>query len=206
MADEFPPVAALPQLNLHESVDRETLDASKIVGDWLASFTNCLARSNSDGTAGLFLEKESWFRDFVALSWNITCKNGSEAIGTFLSMSSTGFVEPKADQPGSLQPQLVDMGGMVFIQSGFSFKTKFGTGKGVLRLANVGPDEWKAWTVFTTLERLIGQDELELKRLKTSELQAWGSSNRNFEPDNEEGNDLQVLVVGAGEKALDYLK
>ncbi|KAL4910554.1 hypothetical protein BDW74DRAFT_164445 [Aspergillus multicolor] len=35
---------------------------------------------------------------------------------------------------------------MRFIQTGFGFKTNFGKGKGVLRLANVGPEEWKAWT------------------------------------------------------------
>ncbi|KAK5788371.1 hypothetical protein VI817_009329 [Penicillium citrinum] len=151
MSGEFPPVAALPQLTLHPSVNPEEIKPAEIINGWLQSFVESLEKGD---ISGHFLDKESWWRDFITFSWDIVCHNGTEAISNYLIASKVEFSDPKADQIGALQPQLVDLGGLRFIQSGFSFKTKFGTGKGVLRLASVGPDQWKAWTVFTVLEKL----------------------------------------------------
>ncbi|KAJ5594376.1 uncharacterized protein N7459_000584 [Penicillium hispanicum] len=197
MFDEFPPLAALPQLTLHPSVDPEQLDTATIVNEWLSSLTESLTQGRPGDLAGHFLEQESWWRDFVSLSWDIACHNGAEAICNYLGSSTTGFADAKADLPGPLQPQLADMGGLRFIQSGFGFKNKFGTGRGVLRLANVGPAQWKAWTVFTVLERLNGQDELELQRAKEAEIQS-SASNSSAQTDGSP----QVLVVGAGQSGL----
>ncbi|KAJ6105561.1 hypothetical protein N7512_009078 [Penicillium capsulatum] len=180
MSSEY---AALPPLTLHASVEPEQLDAAKIVTDWLSSFTESLTKGQPEDVSGHFLEKESWWRDFISFSWDIACHNGAEAICKYLSASTAGFTEPKPDQPGALQPQLTDLGGLKFIHSGFSFKTDFGIGRGVLKLANVGPDQWKAWTVFTVLEHL---------REQQGEIQSRASPDDN----------LQVLIVGAGHSGL----
>lgn len=205
MHDDYPPLAALPQLTLHPSVDPGRLDAAKIVNDWLSSFTESLSQRRSEDMLGHFLETESWWRDFVSFSWDIACHNGAETICSYLSSSTVGFAEPKADQPGTLQPQLADMGGLRFIQSGFGFKTRFGTGRGVLRLANVGPDQWKAWTVFTVLEQLNGHDELFLRRAKEAEIQGGASSHGTPAASDQTDSNLQVLVVGAGETSSLFL-
>ncbi|KAL2820272.1 flavin-binding monooxygenase [Aspergillus granulosus] len=205
---EFPPLAALPQLTLHPSVDPEHLDAAKVANDWLLSFSKSLSRGDTGNLRSHFLEEMSWWRDFVSFSWDLACHNGAEAICKYLASSTTGFAEPKTDQqPGAtaaLQPQLMDMGGLRFIQSGFDFKTNFGVGRGVLRLANVGPDQWKAWTVFTVLERLNGQDELELQRAKEAAVQSSVSSRLPSSIQTNDGTGLQVLVVGAGQSGLAF--
>lgn len=170
-------MAALPRLNLHPSLESEHVDATKVVNDWLSDLTKCLTKFPMDNASSLFLEEESWWRDMISFTWDIACHNGAEAICKYISTSKAGVFELRADQMGVLQPQLVDMGGFHFIQSGFSFKTNFGVGRGVLRLANVGLHEWRAWTVFTVLERL--HEELQ-QETKTDD-------------------DVQVLVVGAGE-------
>ncbi|RAK86774.1 flavin-binding monooxygenase [Aspergillus costaricaensis CBS 115574] len=198
ISDEFPPLAALPNLSLHPSIDAEQLNAAKIADDWLASLSKSLSTGHPDAIQAHFLEKESWWRDFVSFSWDIACHNGSQAISSYLASSTSGFSDPKLDQPGALQPHLADLGGMRFIQAGFGFTTKAGKGRGVLRLANVGPEEWKAWTVFTVLERLNGQDELEAERAKAAEVQSSGSGPQSTTEDS----DLQVLVVGAGQSGL----
>ncbi|KAL3469794.1 hypothetical protein BJX99DRAFT_240627 [Aspergillus californicus] len=177
---EFPPYAALPQLTLDPSISPETLDAAQIVNDWFSSLTKSLTAGQTEPISSHFLEKESWWRDFVSLSWDIACPNGAETIASYLGTSKTGFSEPKTDQAGALAPQLADMGGLRFIQSGFSFKNQFGAGRGVLRLANVGPEEWRAWTVFTVLEGL----------------------NEQVPSSTEADAGLQVLVVGAGHAGL----
>ena len=199
MANEFPPVAALPNLTLHPSVVEEELDAADIVNGWLSSFTESLAKGQAAEISAHFLEKESWWRDLVSLSWDIACHNGAETIANYISSSTAGFRDLKADLPGALQPSLQDMGGMRFIQSGLSFKTDAGAGRGVLTLANVGPQQWKAWTVMTELERLNYQDELELRRAKEAETQSAASSHGAGPSSSQDDDDLQVLVVGAGE-------
>ncbi|KAJ5722965.1 hypothetical protein N7488_001000 [Penicillium malachiteum] len=168
MSDEFPPYAALPALTLHSSVNPEQLDAAKIVTGWPSSFTESLTKGQ--------------FRDFISFSWDIACPNGADAISKYLSTSKTGLRHPKANQPGAMMPQLANFGPMQFIQSGFSFETDVGVGRGVLRLASIGPDQWKAWTVFTTLEHLKKQE-------------AETQSNASLDS-------LQVLIVGAGHSGL----
>ncbi|GKZ20750.1 hypothetical protein AbraIFM66951_003051 [Aspergillus brasiliensis] len=198
LSTEFPPLAALPQLTLHPSINADQLNAAKIANNWLTSFSKSLSTGSPDEIQAHFLEQESWWRDFISFSWDIACHNGAQAIASYLASSTSDFADPTLDQPGALQPHLADLGGMRFIQAGFGFKTKSGKGRGVLRLANVGPEEWKAWTVFTVLERLNGQDELEAKRVKEAGQQSSGIRNQSTNDDS----DLQVLVVGAGQSGL----
>ncbi|KAL4795205.1 flavin-binding monooxygenase [Aspergillus venezuelensis] len=188
---EYPPLAALPSLTLHPSINPNQLDATKIAQEWLTSFSATLSAtpSNKTNLESHFVEKESWFRDFVSFSWDIACHNGSEAISTYLASSTSGFSDAELDKSGSLlQPHLADLGGMRFIQAGFGFKTNFGKGRGVLRLANVGKEEWKAWTVFTVLEELDGQKE----RVNA----------REGKKEKGKDNTLQVLIIGAGQSGL----
>ncbi|KAJ5939736.1 hypothetical protein N7466_002870 [Penicillium verhagenii] len=175
MSEDFPPCAALPVLTLHPSVNPEQLDAAKVVAD-------SLAKRQADDINDHFLEKESWCRDFISFSWDIACHNGAETISEYLSSSKTGFRNPKANQPGAMMSQLANLGPMQFIQSGFSFETDVGVGRGVLRLASIGPDQWKAWTIFTTLEHLKEQE---------AETQPRASL-----------DSMQVLIVGAGHSGL----
>ncbi|GAB1212209.1 hypothetical protein ATERTT37_001341 [Aspergillus terreus] len=112
LSDEFPPLAALPQLSLHPSIDAEGLCAAKIANEWLASFSNSLSSGRPDHIQPLFLDTESWWRDIIAFSWDFSCQNGSKAISSYLT--------------SALQPRLADLGGLRFIQAGFRFTTKFG--------------------------------------------------------------------------------
>ncbi|KAL4993572.1 hypothetical protein BDV10DRAFT_22600 [Aspergillus recurvatus] len=86
------------------------------------------------------------------------------------------------------------MGGMKFIQSAFRFKTRVGKGRGVVRSANVGPEEWRAWTVYTVLERLDGHDEVEARREK--EQSTRSSSSGAVPSSTRSDGDVHVLVIG----------
>ena len=74
------------------------------------------------------------------------------------------------------------MGGLIWIESGFTFDTKAGTGRGIVRLANVGPLQWKAWIVHTTLDELKGFPEHSPQE----------------KSNGYETKDTQVLIIGAG--------
>ncbi|KAK2590851.1 hypothetical protein QQS21_011463 [Conoideocrella luteorostrata] len=199
MTNEFPPCSRIPSLTLHESLDKET-NPQPIVERWITSLTNCMSEKTAKNLEHLFIE-ESWWRDLVSLSWDFTSKYGPEAISQYLAESTAGLQKVEIVLSGALQPQLVDMMGMTYVQSGFNFQTTVGSGRGVVRLANVGLDDWKAWTVSTQLERLRGQEEMEPMRLRSPVIQQ--------EPPNDatddlksRATDLQVLVVGAGQSGL----
>ncbi|CAP79351.1 Pc17g00640 [Penicillium rubens Wisconsin 54-1255] len=194
MSDEFPPLAPLPQLTLHPSTDPSQIDAPKMVNAWLTTLTTALTANQPIILTTHFLPDHSWWRDLATFTWDIACHNGSEAISKYLRSSTSGFTEAVADLPGALAPHLEDMGGMKFIQSGFRFKTRVGKGRGVVRLANVGPEEWRAWTVYTVLERLDGQDEVEARREK--EQSTLSSSSGAVLASTRGEGDVQVLVIG----------
>ncbi|KAJ5757132.1 uncharacterized protein N7511_007314 [Penicillium nucicola] len=201
MSDEFPLLAPLPPLALHPSLKPEQLDAATITGGWLSSLAESLQKGQPEEALDHFLDKESWWRDFISLSWDITSLNGAEAISNYICNSEAGLTELKADQPGALQPHLEDLGGLKFIQSGFSFKSKFGDGRGIVRLANVEPDQWKAWTVFTMLEHLV--DEGTAKTEETEEVDGTsGASNHEASTPDIHSDALQVLIIGAGQSGL----
>jgi len=86
------------------------------------------------------------------------------------------------------------MHGMIWVQGGFTFKTRDGSGKGLVRLINTGKTQWKAWTVYTQLERLNNQDEIDRQKLEQESTQTRISNgvkgDKNEEP--------QVLIIGAG--------
>ncbi|KAK4494018.1 hypothetical protein PRZ48_015204 [Zasmidium cellare] len=173
---------ALPNLSLHEGTDRSNIDLSKIVEQWLASLDQALQQNpGASLPTGLFLEQESFWRDILSVSWDRRTKHGQDAILEYLRLSQHGLGSFRTVASGALAPTLMDMGGMIFLQSGFSFENVFGSGTGLVRLVNVGPSEWQAWTVYTQLE--------ELKEQSTS----------NASKDN---NDLQVLVIGGGHCGL----
>jgi hypothetical protein len=74
------------------------------------------------------------------------------------------------------------MGRLIWIESGFTFENKTGTGRGIVQSANVSPLQWKAWIVHTNLDGLKGFPEQSPQ----------GNSN------GYKMTDTQVLIIGAG--------
>ncbi|KAK1710042.1 uncharacterized protein BDZ83DRAFT_757600, partial [Colletotrichum acutatum] len=150
----------IPTLTLQEGVKKEEVDAEKISGEWLSKLEKRFAERSFSNISDLFIDN-CWWRDIVGLSWDFTCKQGQDNIKKYLASANHGLSELQTNKLGGLKPLLLDFDGMVWIQTGFTFKTPHGEGKGLLKLGNTGKDEWKAWTVFTQLEKLDFQKEVE---------------------------------------------
>jgi hypothetical protein len=191
----FPPVPPLPKLSLHKDTVREQIEPVKIVDWWLSSLEKSFECQHTADISVLFIN-DCWWRDLVALSWDIRTKAGQASVAKYLKESTSAIRQIKSIKDGGLQPNLMDMGGLIWIESGFTFETKYGYCRGIVRLANVGPKEWKAWTVFTQLEKLNGQDELEKSRAREP-LKSTRFSNE----ETSSNEDLQVLIIGAGQYA-----
>ena len=173
--------APLPELVLHDT--RDEIDPRRIAKTWLESLQTKISQGQLEDISDLFID-DSWWRDIVGLSWNITTKRGTSKISQYLQSQAlkSGFGKFDVIHQGVLQPRLSNFGGGVWIESGFIFETIAGTGRGILRLSNTGPQQWKAWIVHTTLEELKGFPEQPPQEKSTGH----------------ETKDIQVLIIGAG--------
>lgn len=154
MAD-FPPAATLPDLSLHGDTPPAKEEISKAVDTWLSALQNRLEQRPVADLTDLFVA-EAWWRDIIALYWDFHTRSGVPAITAYLNESEAGFGQLEAIRHGGLAPRLENDNGLRFIQAGFTFRTKVGGGRGILRMANVAPGQWRAWTVSTHLEELNG--------------------------------------------------
>jgi hypothetical protein len=177
------PAAPLPSLVLHHDTNREAIDPGSIVKTWLENLQDKISQNQLKNVSDLFIE-DCWWRDVVGLSWNITTKRGTNEISKYLQSQAvkSGFGQLKEINQGSLQPRLSDISGLIWIESGFTFNTNAGSGRGIVRLANIGPRQWKAWIVHTNLDELKGFPELSPQE----------------KSNGYETKDIQVLIVGAG--------
>jgi hypothetical protein len=189
------PLGAVPPLTLQPGVDASKVNADEVVSAWVASFEKRAKNGLSTDLSDLFIE-DSWWRDFCGVSWDTVCKNGTDTIAKYLSASATGFGNLEVIRLGGLKPSLTDMHGAFWVQGGFTFKTTHGSGRGLVRLINIAKDEWKAWNVFTQLERLNSQDEVDAERLKKEYTQTRSRGSNGI--DGPKYDDLQVLIIGAG--------
>lgn len=188
---------SIPTHVLHPAVKREEINAKEIVTQWLSKMEACLCEKSYGSLSDLFIE-DCWWRDMVGLDWDFSTKHGQSAIERYLAEATHGISRLKPIELGGLQPILLDMDGMIWIQGGFTFNNPHGRGRGMVRLLNVGEAEWKAWVVFTQLERLSFQDELDSQRARSPGSMANGSNS----PKPRGRNQCQVMIVGAGKLGL----
>jgi putative flavoprotein involved in K+ transport len=117
------------------------------VDHWLSSFEDALARGDAEAASELFLENSYW-RDLVALTWNLKTVEGPEGVkdmleATLASARPRGFAT--TDEP-------TEADGVT--EGWFEFETETGRGHGILRLR-----DGKAWTLLTALRELKGFEE-----------------------------------------------
>jgi putative flavoprotein involved in K+ transport len=126
------------------TIDRT--EAAVRVDEWLGAFSSALASGDADAAAALF-GAESFWRDLVAFSWNITTVEGPDGVADMLrgtDAGATGFrtTEEPAEADGVTTAWI-------------AFETTVGRGSGLLRLTADG----KAFTLLTTLDELKGHEE-----------------------------------------------
>ncbi|KAK8856741.1 indole-3-pyruvate monooxygenase YUCCA8 [Apiospora arundinis] len=159
---QLPPI---PQLTLFPGTERQDVDAVAITKGWMSRLDSLLTTRNFNDLNELIID-DGWWRDILGLDWDFTSKQGLGAIAEYLTGAPNPLSGLQCDEAGGLKPLLIELGGMTWIQGGFSFKTPFGEGRGFVRLVNVGPAVWKAWIVFTQLEQLAFQKTLEEQRIR----------------------------------------
>jgi len=186
----------------------KTENLATVVENWLAQFEAALA-TQDDGALEPLFHTESYWRDALALTWDLVTFSGGEAIARELiararDAAPTGF---KID-PRRMAPRHVTRVGTNTVEALFRFETAEGRANGVVRLIPAAGDGApKAWTLFTALDEIKGHEERVGKARPTGQ-----SYSRDFRGPNwldlrksaaeYTDRDPAVLVVGGGQAGL----
>ncbi|MEI9925066.1 MAG: NAD(P)/FAD-dependent oxidoreductase [Bradyrhizobium sp.] len=187
----------------------KTDDVSIAAEHWLAQFETALTEPDPALLKTLF-HPDSFWRDVLALSWNIQTINGAEPILHELK-ARAAHAAPRDFKiaPGRAAPRRVTRAGTGAIEAIFTFETAQGRGSGILRLIPDANDshKLKAWTLLTALDELKGFEEL-----LGSARPRGQSYSRDFRGPNwldlrnaasaYADRDPTVLVVGGGQAGL----
>ena len=186
-----------------------TDDIAIATESWLAQFESAIAGPDGTGLKALF-HPSSYWRDLLALSWNIQTINGADSILSELKIHA-GRTSPRSFRidPDRAAPRKVMRAGTHAIEAIFKFETRLGRGSGIVRLIPDARDggAMKAWTLLTALDELKGFEE----QLGTSRPRGQAYS-RDFRGPNwldlrkaaaeYADRDPAVVVVGGGQSGL----
>jgi cation diffusion facilitator CzcD-associated flavoprotein CzcO len=186
-----------------------TKDIAAFAQAWLDEFERTLDAPDPDALDRLFLA-DSYWRDVLALSWNLQTLAGGDSIKQELT-TLAARVAPSNFKiaPNRAPPRWVTRAGSNNIEAIFNFETALGRGSGIVRLMPdaADGDRLKAWTLLTALDELKGFEE----QLGTSRPRGQAYSRefrgpnwldlRNASRDYTD-RDPAVLVVGGGQAGL----
>ncbi|MGY3487012.1 cation diffusion facilitator CzcD-associated flavoprotein CzcO [Bradyrhizobium sp. USDA 4011] len=187
----------------------KTDDISVAADNWLVQFEDALAGPDDVLLKPLF-HPQSYWRDVLALSWNIQTVNRAFAIIQELPAHARRSAphDFRIDAERA-PPRRVMRAGTSAIEAIFKFETATGRGHGIVRLIPdaADGDRLKAWTLLTALEELKGFEEQQGNTRPRG--QAYS---RDFRGPNwldlrkasaeYAGRDPDVLVVGGGQAGL----
>ncbi|OJA19899.1 hypothetical protein AZE42_07027 [Rhizopogon vesiculosus] len=192
----------------------DNLQPEVISANWLKS----LEVASSAGDTASFVNhfhSDGWFRDMLCFSWDFRILSGQEKIHVFLSevvdgQSRLGYSnlhDFKLDDHSVNAPlpfKLPGPQGVEGIQGVFTFSiTKPAAyGRGFFRLTQDVDGNWKALTLFTNMQDLVGHEESSADRYGPHESQkmTWDdyvdAKFRDIEAHP------MVLIIGGGQNGL----
>ncbi|MGW6332982.1 flavin-containing monooxygenase [Nocardia rhamnosiphila] len=182
----------------------ESVSPEQAVASWLTPFAAAVAAHDVDGLIALFAET-SWWRDVVALSWDLRTLHGDDAMRTFLEKNLAG-AELKNfelwDQAPA--PEFVDTGnGTGFVSAILEFETKVGWGLAVVRLTQAESGEWLAYTLMTSLQELKGFElAVGPNRPRGERIPKRSWASQREETLEFADTDPDVFILGAGQGGL----
>jgi putative flavoprotein involved in K+ transport len=175
----------------------EAQSAELAVSAWLDQFNAALEAEDAAAAADLFATTSFW-RDLVALTWNIKTVEGPDGVRDMLehtldAIKPHGFAitEPATETEGVVEAWL-------------QFETNVGRGTAHVRLS-----DGKAWTMLTALRELKGYEEprgtarpMGAEHGVNADRESWLERRRREA--EELGHETQpyVLIVGGGQGGI----
>ena len=141
---------------------KEIEQPDDVAQTWLSSFEKALASADPKKVKALIVD-DGWWRDHLALSWDLRTLRGSSKIADFLQdkLAKLNMHNLKLQSSGLFQPRTQEpIPGLEWIESMFSFETSVGSGKGMLRLVCTSNGTWRAHMLYTVLSELKDQPQI----------------------------------------------
>lgn len=187
--------------------DVSALQARTIAEQWVNEFENALHSNSRDKLEKLFV-KDAWMRDLLSLSWDFRCLQSRESIVSYFQSNHDAQISGiHLQDNGAFQPSFQSpCPGIQWIQSMFEFESRYGRGKGTIRLVVDGEDgnEWKCYLMHFILKEIKGHEENIGPRRPESYVDA---SDYNWQQRRERQKEFldeepTVVIVGAGQSGL----
>ncbi|KAN0095646.1 putative flavin-containing monooxygenase YUCCA3 [Hyaloscypha variabilis] len=189
----------------------QSISPVAIAQQWLTRLESVL-KNNDIAALPNLMHQDSWWRDMLAFSWDLRTIHGLDKLSAYFSdnLSHTAPSNFKLKDTGKFAPNVQSpIEGLEWVESMFSFETKVGRGKGMLRLVQGADGVWKGYMIYTALQELKGFEE------RAGELRPHGGNN-SLVGGSIKGNWLDrrqrqvefldeepaVLIVGAGQSGL----
>ena len=190
----------LPTLDRLGASLQADLDANKVATEWFTTFSDAVSAKDTSKIVDLFIA-DGWWRDHLALTWEFRTFHGVAKIKKFLDdqLKPFDFSNVKLRDGAVLKQPYPDL---AWVQVLFDFETNVGTGSGVVRLVPTASGEWKAFTLYTTLEELKGFPEKTGPKREFLPNHGKWLNQREEERAFSKG-DPAVLIVGGGQSGLD---
>jgi hypothetical protein len=138
-----------------------TKDIAASAQAWLDEFEHTLGAPDGAALDRLFLA-DSYWRDVLALSWNLqTIAGGASIKRELTTLAAKAAPGSFKIAPNRAPPRWVTRAGINTIEAIFSFENALGRGSGIVRLVPdaADGDRLKAWTLLTALDELKGFEE-----------------------------------------------
>ena len=196
----------MTEVLIGDEVDRQS--PANIATAWLAAFDGALGSADLDAVAGLF-HPDGWWRDQLSFGWDLRTLHGRAAIADHLGDVLSAVGSTRFTPSGPDGASIIDgPGGRRWVQARFDFETGVARGHGIVRLTPVeGTDDWRAWTLFTSMVELKGFEEFNGPRRPIGfhhgpnrEQTTWPqlrAAAREYVD-----HDPQVVILGAGQSGL----
>ncbi|MFM8747443.1 MAG: NAD(P)/FAD-dependent oxidoreductase [Aestuariivirga sp.] len=173
--------------------DPDSLEAAA----WLATLEAALSRQDATAAARLFGE-ECYWRDLVALTWNIRTVEGRDGLADMLRATL-----PRAQPRGFTLTEPASRNGDA-LEAWFRFETDAGRGTGHLRLRN-----GLGYTILTTLQELKGHEEKSgvtrergLEHGAQRGRRTWTDLRRAEQAELGISRQPYVLIIGGGQGGI----
>ncbi|KAJ6458695.1 hypothetical protein DFH09DRAFT_1199203 [Mycena vulgaris] len=179
----------------------DDLNVESTARQWFSRFKDGIESSDLDAIMSLFLPDAHW-RDLLVLTWDIRTFTPATKIRVFLNdrLAQTGMIRLELKAPIALQRPYPDV---AWILAVFEFETNVGKGTGVFRLVPTGTGDWRACTMFTTLDALNDHPEkIGIHRSVDMQHGATWTQSRQTEL-KFDSCDPEVIIVGSGHSGLE---
>ncbi|WP_215815899.1 NAD(P)/FAD-dependent oxidoreductase [Pimelobacter sp. 30-1] len=174
---------------------------------WLTDFAEAMETADTAAATAL-LDAGCWWRDLLALSWDLGTYHGTDKIAGLLDEHLAAAKVTGVRLVSDFGPRFVaEEGGGGSIEGFFAFETAGAWCRGVARIRQEDGG-WRAWTVMTGAEDVKGHERALGGRRPTGPRHEVGATTqRNWKDKREDAlayadREPDVVILGAGQGGL----